>query len=334
MDATFQPHPARSVRDRDETVEAEADALARATVLLENLTGSLVSACVNGHDKVVTTLLTHVNVDAVDDEGRTVLIRAIRAMNKSSPMTCIHSIIEKSDDIDHWGEDDRTALYWACRRGLHEWVLALLKAGADAEPEGCLGPYPLCVAAREGHAECVRVLVESESIDVDWYSQQKTALMFACQNGHSACVHILINAGASVAACVQILINAVASVDEDDLQGDTALCFACRRYNEMVDGGLLTNDTSVRKCIECVCALLEALPLQSIPERHAREFATVLHRGRALNRWRRIARMCRCCIVPLVRLHRESCERVWALGGAGYQECKRRRVDESGSMRP
>ena len=73
--------------------------------------------------------------------------------------------------------------------------------GADPSLRGKNGNTPLHLAARGGHEEIVKVLLDQPSVEVDAKDNSgKTALHFACSEGHRKVCQILLNFGADVKA--------------------------------------------------------------------------------------------------------------------------------------
>ncbi len=90
-----------------------------------------------------------------------------------------------------------TALIEAAKNGHSECVEVLLKAGADVNhPYGC-DWTALIEAARKGHTECVDLLLKSGA-NVNWADQAgSTALIEASRGGHTGCVDLLVESGAT-----------------------------------------------------------------------------------------------------------------------------------------
>ncbi len=80
-------------------------------------------------------------------------------------------------------------------------IEALLKGGADANEQLPLGRRPLMLAARSGHVDAVRTLLE-DGADVNAKEDARgtTALMQAADQGHADVIAVLIEHGADVAA--------------------------------------------------------------------------------------------------------------------------------------
>ena len=74
----------------------------------------------------------------------------------------------------------------------------------------------MTIAAENGHAQRVKVLIESGVADKDWKNDRgKTALMLAAGRGHVEVLKVLVDKGASI--------------DLIDLDGDSALGIAVKK---------------------------------------------------------------------------------------------------------
>ena len=121
--------------------------------------------------------------------------------------------------------DGETALTVASRNGHVECVRLLLDKADVDRASNTYGWTALMLASRHGHVECVRALLDKADVDrTDKYGN--TALMIASQNGHVECVRLLLDK---------------AEVNRADKYRMTALMFASHHGH-----------------VDCVCALLEA----------------------------------------------------------------------------
>ena len=120
------------------------------------------------------------------------------------------------------------AVHEATKRGDHRVLRELLRAGACGGSADFDGWIPLMFAAEGGHAECVRLLLESGA-DPDWdgaYNEPSTASQLAVCNGNEACVLLLLKAEAEAdeplkmavrnnfVQCVKFLLKEGASTEE------------------------------------------------------------------------------------------------------------------------
>ncbi|KAE8302556.1 Kinase, NEK [Giardia duodenalis] len=124
------------------------------------------------------------------------LVRNVRERNSLSWTSLMYAAcIEDADavrsSLQEAGVKDSdgcTALVWAARTGHTECVKLLLEKEGGMQTS--YGSTALMSAAEEGHAGAVEVLLEKEGRMKD--SDGQTALMYAAQNGHSKCVRLLV----------------------------------------------------------------------------------------------------------------------------------------------
>jgi ankyrin repeat protein len=114
-------------------------------------------------------------------------------------------------------KDCWTALSLAAREGHSEVVKMLLeKDGVDMNKANSRGYTPLSLAARSGHTEIVKLLLEKDGVDVNKAdSFGGTALSFAARGGHSEIVKLLLEKDG-------------VDVNKANSQGSTPLSFAAR----------------------------------------------------------------------------------------------------------
>lgn len=101
-------------------------------------------------------------------------------------------------DFNHTSE-----LCAAVKAGDADRVRLAIDAGADLDSGMSMGVklVPVIVAAMEGHADCLRMLLKAGAI-VDAVGQTgETAAMWAAIAGHQDCLALLITGGADVNAC-------------------------------------------------------------------------------------------------------------------------------------
>ncbi len=93
-------------------------------------------------------------------------------------------------------------MHWAAMNGHTQIVELLLKFGAfPDEKDNIYGFTPLMLAARQGKAAIVQLLI-TPSCDLNWCDiHGETALFDAVRNNKGDCVELLINAGANINFC-------------------------------------------------------------------------------------------------------------------------------------
>ena len=102
--------------------------------------------------------------------------------------------------IDARNNYGTTLLHRAAREGHSDVVKALLEAGANDAAQDQIGNTPLHLAAREGHTDIVRTLLEAGTrVDVR-DKNGSTPLHLAADKGRADIVTVLLGAGASVDA--------------------------------------------------------------------------------------------------------------------------------------
>lgn len=112
------------------------------------------------------------------------------------------------DSFLKFGRLQMTGLMIAAHMGNTQYGRLLLKAGANAELKGGKieghGFSAMTFAVCRGHAEFVNLLLESGSVEVDERSDAgDTHLMHAAKHGHVECVRMLLNHGADAALICQ-----------------------------------------------------------------------------------------------------------------------------------
>ncbi len=91
-------------------------------------------------------------------------------------------------------KQEHSTLCTAARDGDVEKVRLLLEAGSDVNKADSDSQTPLIWAARNGHAECAQLLLNTPGIDVNKADKNGfTPLLWATRNGHTECVQLLRN---------------------------------------------------------------------------------------------------------------------------------------------
>uniref|UniRef100_A0A6U3Q8H2 Uncharacterized protein n=2 Tax=Ditylum brightwellii TaxID=49249 RepID=A0A6U3Q8H2_9STRA len=184
---------------------------------------------VKGNFGEVATELVRAGADPntvyVDEDGEShnLLMDAIIVENDEFAIL----LIGNGADPYHEDENKVTTLLQASHRGMADVVKALLKRHKDAGgKEGYVdspsdeGITPLIAAASEGHVEVVKLLIDEAKADVDAKDKDETnSLMAASARGHNDVVELLLAAGAKV--------------NEQNVDGHTALMFAYNGKNQV-----------------------------------------------------------------------------------------------------
>lgn len=132
-------------------------------------------------------------------------------------------------DVDARTLNGDTALIWAAYNGHVDVVRALVSANVDVNSRntGTTQSTPLILAAREGHAKIVAILLATRGIDVNILDAHvDNALIWAACNGHAVVVSALLETGG-------IRVNQINEL------GFTALTLAAKRAHTAVVAALL-----------------------------------------------------------------------------------------------
>ena len=127
----------------------------------------------------------------------------------------------------------------------------VVREGDDVNKQDEQGYTALMATAKEGHGECVNILIKAGS-DVNMQDENgNTALIFAAKGGHLSYINIMLTAGADVneqdkdgstalicatkqnyVKCFDVLLETGADVNTRDKYGNTAIMFAAENgYN-------------------------------------------------------------------------------------------------------
>lgn len=159
-------------------------------------------AAINGHASVCQLLLTSgADPTVADLDGYTPIIYSITNGRDSVVQTFIDEGVNFETPIST--NEDLNPLSLACQFGHEDIAKKLLQRGAKILPNPA-GYYPQHLAAREGHAGVLRLLVEAtrgfSGIDIPDKYSQATPLSHASSEGHAESVNVLLQAGSNVHA--------------------------------------------------------------------------------------------------------------------------------------
>jgi len=165
----------------------------------KSLTTTLHAAVEGGSAEIVRLLLAtnQIPVDCTTSQQATPLHMAAKLPTSS---VC-EVLLENGANVNAQTENGSTPLHLACGAGYDETVQCLLQHGAlvNAQTtEASLSATPLHLAATNGHANIVAVLLDARADPKAVMANGTDALLAACQWGHSAVVKLLLRRGADV----------------------------------------------------------------------------------------------------------------------------------------
>eukprot|EP00063_Salmo_salar_P046283 XP_014021118.1 PREDICTED: ankyrin repeat domain-containing protein 50-like [Salmo salar] len=158
---------------------------------------ALSAAALEGHAEVVELLMRRgTDTDVRDAEGRPLLYLLV--LEGHLDMAAL--LIEKGGvPLESRDVEGRTALHVATWQGNLEAVGLLVSHGADPNAQDGEGRTPLHSVAWRGHVAPGRLLLEVRGVNVDLACRQQgaTALSIAAQEGHANIVAMLLEGGAN-----------------------------------------------------------------------------------------------------------------------------------------
>ena len=139
-------------------------------------------------------LLTKENVNACDEEGRSLLMLASIKGNKEA----CEVLLKEGADVDKKDREGQTALYAAASRGHVEVCDLLLANNAHVDEKNNSGVTPLCIAAQEGHLLVCTLLLDNNAYVNAQTHSGVTALYIASQFGYVDVCTLLLERNAQV----------------------------------------------------------------------------------------------------------------------------------------
>lgn len=153
-----------------------------------------------------------VDINALDDEGNTQLMRASFEGNKAA----VNLLIEKGARLDLKDKYERSPLMLASFNNHHEIVSVLIANGLDINAKDIYGRTTLIYAANNNSADIVKLLINN-GVDQSITSEENyTAYDFAVMNN---CIPIMFLFNKQI-------------INQQDGAGDTLLIKACRKKDE------------------------------------------------------------------------------------------------------
>ncbi|XP_014640891.1 PREDICTED: cortactin-binding protein 2 isoform X2 [Ceratotherium simum simum] len=125
--------------------------------------------------------------------GRPTLLQQAAAQGNVTLLSMLLS--EEGLDINYSCEDGHSALYSAAKNGHTDCVRLLLNAEAQVNAADKNGFTPLCAAVAQGHFKCVQLLIAYDANINHAADGGQTPLYLACKNGNKECIKLLLEAG-------------------------------------------------------------------------------------------------------------------------------------------
>ncbi|XP_036102572.1 cortactin-binding protein 2 [Molossus molossus] len=125
--------------------------------------------------------------------GRPTLLQQAAAQGNVTLLSML--LNEEGLDINYSCEDGHSALYSAAKNGHTDCVGLLLNTEAQVNAADKNGFTPLCVAAAQGHFKCVELLIAYNANINHAADGGQTPLYLACKNGNKECIKLLLEAG-------------------------------------------------------------------------------------------------------------------------------------------
>nr|XP_020766739.1 cortactin-binding protein 2 isoform X1 [Odocoileus virginianus texanus] len=125
--------------------------------------------------------------------GRPTLLQQAAAQGNVTLLSML--LNEEGLDINYSCEDGHSALYSAAKNGHTDCVRLLLNAEAQVNAADRNGFTPLCAAAARGHFKCVELLIAYNANINHAADGGQTPLYLACKNGNKECIKLLLEAG-------------------------------------------------------------------------------------------------------------------------------------------
>ncbi|XP_067372481.1 ankyrin repeat domain-containing protein 50 isoform X2 [Channa argus] len=157
---------------------------------------ALSAALLEGHAEVADLLMRRgADTNVKDAEGRPLLYLLV--LDGRLDMATL--LIEKGGvPLESRDSEGRTALHVASWQGCIEMVDLLLKHGANINAQDTAGRPPIHSVAWTGHAEVGHCLLQASGVNIDLACHQgATALSIAAQEGHANIVGMLLQRGAN-----------------------------------------------------------------------------------------------------------------------------------------
>ena len=171
-------------------------------------------------DQMKVLLKTGTPVDARDDNGMTILMRATELSWNLSYLDTVNELLEKHADVNAIDNNGKTALMYAAERGDLKGMKLLLKWGADVNAKDNEGKTALMYAVEKGDVKKMQLLLEQGANADVKDNNGKTALIRVVEHYHYT---------PPVADVLNLLLEKT-DVNAGDQNGETALMKAVGGY--------------------------------------------------------------------------------------------------------
>ncbi|KFH73895.1 hypothetical protein MVEG_01108, partial [Podila verticillata NRRL 6337] len=159
----------------------------------------LIYAVSRGHANVLKVLVEEGGIRDVDAVNDACNHPSIPKIMPTTPMTVLNPLV--GSDVNLHAAYTHTPLSIACRLGHVEAAKLLIQYGANLDAQDEDGESCLIIAAKNGHVNCVRLLLEGPQRRANLELRERyygwTALHLAAIENHPEVVRILLEAGAS-----------------------------------------------------------------------------------------------------------------------------------------
>ncbi|XP_048250940.1 serine/threonine-protein phosphatase 6 regulatory ankyrin repeat subunit A-like isoform X2 [Haliotis rufescens] len=144
-------------------------------------------ACLGGNSSIVEQLFPNVDISSVDDNGRTAIMKAAYARQKS----VFNFLVSKNSDLKVIDDYRDNVLHFACKGGDKTIVQCILQR-LDINTRGRNGCTPVMIAARFGNRHLFNLLVSKE-VDLTMTDDHGNDILhLACRGGNRLIIEHLL----------------------------------------------------------------------------------------------------------------------------------------------
>jgi ankyrin repeat protein len=149
-------------------------------------------------DAIDRLLAAGLPIDARDRDGRTPLMRAVRARHTEA----VRALVAAGADVDQRDDQLDNPFLYAGAEGLLEILRIVNEAGADPTITNRYGGVAVIPASERGHVEVVRYLLEHSAVDVNhvnnlgWTALLEAVILADGDEAHQEIIRLLLAHGA------------------------------------------------------------------------------------------------------------------------------------------